>query len=224
VKLITILAPIRRRGTAEHIVAALEMLSGEGDTPPARLTEGHIVDAMDRVYRERKNLSLSLLNLESVTSALGDFLTGAVLIVTVLLLNIVFSTGELAEVAITVSTAILGLSFIFSTSAQHTFDSFVFLFVRHPYDVGDRIFLQGYDPMDVVKMELLHTTFRQWNGFLLTIPNQMLQSISIFNYKRFDFRCWKREREKDAGCLRNEIEVRLLFVSPCHSRRAGPGT
>lgn len=162
----------------------LDLLSDENDTPPARLTEGHIVKVMDRIYHERKNLSLSLLNLESITNALAGFLTGAVVIVTILLLNIVFATGELAEVAITVSSAILGLSFIFATSAQHTFDSFVFLFVRHPYDVGDRILLQGYDPMDVVKMELLHTTFRKWDGFILTLPNYALQSISIFNYKR----------------------------------------
>ena len=162
----------------------ISLTATDGTAPPARLTEGHLVEVLIKAYHERKHLSLSLLDLESITSALGDFLTGAVLVVTVLLLNIVFSTGELAEVAITVSSAILGLSFIFATSAQHTFDSFVFLFVRHPYDVGDRIFLQGFEPMDVVKMELLHTTFRVWNGFILTLPNSTLQSIAIFNYKR----------------------------------------
>lgn len=152
VPLAKLMAPVRKNGTAEHVVVALEVLQ-EGEAKTS-FNEDAMLSIFTSVYQKRKNLSLSLLNLESITAALGDFLSGAVGVLTVILLNIVFSTGDLAEVAITVSSAILGLSFIFSTSAQQTFNSFIFLFVRHAYDIGDRVTVPGPEVMNVVKMEV----------------------------------------------------------------------
>lgn len=152
VPLARLMAPVRKHGTAQHVTVALSML--EADQGRTVLTEENLLEIFDHIYHTRKNLSLTLLNLESITSALAFFLSGALVIAAVLMLNIVFSTGDLAEVAITVSSAILGLSFIFSTSAQHMFDSFVFLFMRHAYDVGDRVRIDGIDPMDVEAIQV----------------------------------------------------------------------
>jgi hypothetical protein len=55
-------------------------------------------EALSRIYLERKNLALSLRNLESVVRALASFLAGAIVIISLFLLQIAFSTGDYAEV------------------------------------------------------------------------------------------------------------------------------
>ncbi len=40
------------------------------------------------------------------------------------------------------------------------------------------------DPMDVIQINLVATTFRVWDGTVITIQNYMLQSYNIFNLKR----------------------------------------
>ncbi len=51
------------------------------------------------------------------------------------------------KVWLTVSSVLLGFSFVFGTSIRTTFESVVFLFVVHPYDVGDMLLLT--DPNDL---------------------------------------------------------------------------
>ena len=51
------------------------------------------------------------------------------------------------KVWLTASSVLLGFSFVFGTSIRTTFESVVFLFVVHPYDVGDMLLLT--DPNDL---------------------------------------------------------------------------
>jgi hypothetical protein len=44
---------------------------------------------------------------------------------------------------ITISSGILGFSFIFGNSIRTVFESCLTLFVVHPFDVGDTIFIEG---------------------------------------------------------------------------------
>jgi small-conductance mechanosensitive channel len=44
---------------------------------------------------------------------------------------------------ITISSGILGFSFIFGNSIRTVFESCLTLFVIHPFDVGDTIFIEG---------------------------------------------------------------------------------
>ena len=45
------------------------------------------------------------------------------------------------KVWLTVSSVLLGLSFIFGNSIRNVFESVVFLFVVHPFDVGDALLI-----------------------------------------------------------------------------------
>jgi small-conductance mechanosensitive channel len=45
------------------------------------------------------------------------------------------------KVWLTVSSVLLGLSFIFGNSIRTVFESVVFLFVVHPFDVGDALLI-----------------------------------------------------------------------------------
>lgn len=153
VDIATLVATVRQKGTAAHVKEALDLLHGGSDRTV--LTEEDLQSMLADAFYRRRNLSQGLTNLESITTALGGFITGALVICCIILLNIIFSVGPFADLAISVSSAILGLSFIFASTAQQTFSSFIFLFVRHPYDVGDMILLPGYqDEMSVLNMEV----------------------------------------------------------------------
>ena len=56
---------------------------------------------------------------------------------------------NVSKVWLTVSSVLLAFSFVFGTAIRNTFESVVFLFVVHPYDVGDVLML--IDPSNTGK-------------------------------------------------------------------------
>lgn len=58
---------------------------------------------------------------------------------------------------------LLGLSFIFSATCSNAFDSVIFLFVTHPFDTGDRVFI-GTENLIVKKMGIFSTNFTRADG------------------------------------------------------------
>eukprot|EP00045_Choanoeca_perplexa_P010360 m.104510 g.104510 ORF g.104510 m.104510 type:complete len:821 (+) comp15250_c0_seq1:166-2628(+) len=149
------------------------------------LTRDQLMAGCTEIFLGRKNLSTSLRDLDSIIAAIDTFLYNVQFVVLFLAVLVVFSTGELADVAVTSGTTILALSFIFADTCQHTFKSFMLLFVRHPFDSGDRVEIEGMNkPLYVQKMTLQYTVFTVWNGMVVTIPNYELYAKSIYNVQR----------------------------------------
>ena len=63
----------------------------------------------------------------------------------------------------TAGTTLLSLSFIFAVTAQEFLGSCIFLFVKHPYDVGDRVDINGPEKQNLVveQISLLYTVFKR---------------------------------------------------------------
>ncbi|KAG1223198.1 hypothetical protein G6F68_020413 [Rhizopus microsporus] len=55
-------------------------------------------------------------------------------------------------------SAFVAASFIFGTSAKDAFEAIIFVFVTHPFDAGDRVFI-GTENWVVNEVGLLVTTF-----------------------------------------------------------------
>lgn len=55
-------------------------------------------------------------------------------------------------------TTFLSLSFVFAVTAQEFLGSCIFLFVKHPFDVGDRVEITSTHMM-VDRISLLYTVF-----------------------------------------------------------------
>ncbi|EGD73032.1 hypothetical protein PTSG_04743 [Salpingoeca rosetta] len=176
------IATLKDELSSEELFAkAQDMFDPHGT---GKADEDWMRERVERVYRDRKNLAITLNDLESITHALASFLTAAVVVLILFALNIAFSTGDYAEVTVTVGTTLFALSFIFADSAKNVFNSFVFLFVQHPFDVGDRVVLPNWDPMYVVRLELLLTTFKVWDGRVVTVPNYVLHTQTLVNIQR----------------------------------------
>lgn len=97
---------------------------------------------------------------------------------------VAFLNASFVTTLATAGTALLSLSFVFSGTAQEVLGSCIFLFVKHPFDVLDRVDV-GAEQLVVERISLLYTVFRKANSNKLTqVPNVVLNTLWIENVSR----------------------------------------
>jgi len=81
---------------------------------------------------------------------------------------------NVSKVWLTVSSVLLGLSFIFGNSIRNIFESVVFLFVVHPFDVGDALLVtdpsNAKDGAQYSKVRVLNVLFSTPKKFWWCTP------------------------------------------------------
>jgi len=142
------------------------------------------------IGRERKSITASLKDLDSVVSKLDDVLFFIVCVVAILVLISLISTSA-AGVLTSAGSAVLALSWLFSATAQEFLQSCIFVFVKHPFDVGDRVSIYGNtgsslkgDDYFVKEISLLYTEFKKMEGHVVQAPNSYLNTLFILNMRR----------------------------------------
>jgi len=134
--------------------------------------------------RSIKSIYSSKHDVDQALKVLDRMLLAVVLIVSVLVF-IAFLNQSFVTSLATAGTAILSLSFVFAATAQEVLGSCIFLFVKHPFDVGDRVDLQSNDQLTVEHISLLFTVFKRVNtGKLVQIPNIVLNGLWVENVTR----------------------------------------
>ncbi|URE30714.1 Mechanosensitive ion channel [Musa troglodytarum] len=81
------------------------------------------------------------------------------------------------------SSQLLVAVFIFGNTLKMIFEAIIFLFVMHPYDVGDRCEVDGVQ-MIVEEMNILTTVFLRFDNQKITYPNTLLATLPIGNFYR----------------------------------------
>ncbi|KAL8685795.1 MAG: hypothetical protein Q9224_005668, partial [Gallowayella concinna] len=89
------------------------------------------------IGRERKSITASLKDLDSVVSKLDAVLLFFVVGMTILVLLSLISTSAASSIT-GAGSAVLALSWLFSSTAQEFLASIIFVLVKHPFDCGDR--------------------------------------------------------------------------------------
>lgn len=142
------------------------------------------------IGRERKSITASLKDLDSVVSKLDDVLFFIVCVVALLVLVSLISTSA-AGVLTSAGSAVLALSWLFAATAQEFLQSCIFVFVKHPFDVGDRVSVYGNtgsqlrgDDYFVKEISLLYTEFKKMEGQVVQAPNSYLNTLFILNMRR----------------------------------------
>ncbi|KAK3115728.1 hypothetical protein LTR53_004649 [Teratosphaeriaceae sp. CCFEE 6253] len=142
------------------------------------------------IGRERKSITASLKDLDSVVGKLDDVFTFIVFIITILVFISLISTSA-AGVLTSAGSAVLALSWLFSVTAQEFLQSVIFVFVKHPFDVGDRVGVYGNtgalgrgDDYFVKEISLLYTEFKKMEGHVVQAPNSYLNTLFILNQRR----------------------------------------
>lgn len=142
------------------------------------------------IGRERKSITASLKDLDSVVSKLDDVFFFIVVVITILVFLSLISTSA-AGVLTSAGSTLLALSWLFSATAQELLQSVVFVFVKHPFDVGDRVTIYGStgetlmgDDYYVKEIALLYTEFKKMQGHVVQAPNSYLNTLFILNQRR----------------------------------------
>ncbi|CAH1425270.1 unnamed protein product [Lactuca virosa] len=134
------------------------------------------------VYKERKFLALSLKDTKTAIEELNKLVSGFtvfVLIIVWLLLMGIAST----EVLLFISSQLLLGIFMFGNSAKTAFEAIIFVFVMHPFDVGDRCVIDGVQVV-VEEVNILTTVFLRYDNEKIFYPNSILATKAISNFNR----------------------------------------
>ncbi|WWC58465.1 uncharacterized protein I303_101007 [Kwoniella dejecticola CBS 10117] len=162
--------------TAESAFAIFDK-DGNGDA-----TRDEIEAAVLGIHRERLSLEASMRDLDGAVRRLDDIFMVIVLAIVVLILAAMVTT-KLTTLVTSAGTFILGLSWLIGATMQEILAACIFLFVKHPFDVGDRVDIdgQGYT---VAKMQLMSSSFKRLDGKYVWIGHNILSTKIIENIRR----------------------------------------
>jgi small-conductance mechanosensitive channel len=127
------------------------------------LTLGHV--------QARKNMRATLKNAHDVVDKLRSVVSICINFFVFLCALAIFQLNVL-EVWVGISSIILAFSFVFGATLRSIFDSLVFLFAVHAYDVGDKIKMGTDETVYYIrKIHLLSTTMARSDGAVIKFMN-----------------------------------------------------
>ncbi|TEB38382.1 hypothetical protein FA13DRAFT_1726059 [Coprinellus micaceus] len=138
--------------------------------------------ALMEFHREQLSIENSMRDLDSAVGRLDNILM-SVYVVVALLIFAVALEAQLATIITGAGTLILGLSWLIGGSLQEVLTSIIFLFIKHPFDVGDRVVVNK-ETYTVKEIRLLSTVFLDGNSISVQAPNSQLNTLFIQNYRR----------------------------------------
>eukprot|EP00294_Goniomonas_avonlea_P011183 CAMPEP_0114547322 /NCGR_PEP_ID=MMETSP0114-20121206/4403_1 /TAXON_ID=31324 /ORGANISM="Goniomonas sp, Strain m" /LENGTH=386 /DNA_ID=CAMNT_0001731871 /DNA_START=703 /DNA_END=1863 /DNA_ORIENTATION=- len=152
------------------------------------ITAARFQRVVKEIFAKRLALSASLRDTRSIIGQVDGILTVIALFFVIIGILVLFGV-DVVVFLLPLSSFFLAATFIFGNLTKNIFEGMVFLFNTHPYDVGDRVWVNtGRDTLNmfVTEINILFTVFRQWNGHITYISNSQLANCTIQNINRAD--------------------------------------
>ncbi|KAF5363319.1 hypothetical protein D9756_000581 [Leucocoprinus leucothites] len=146
------------------------------------ISRAEIKTTILRVYKERRFLSRSMRDVGEALKTLHRiilFFAGVILF----FISLSVFGVEVGNSLTSVYSIGIAASFIFKNSASSAFDAIMFLFVTHPFDTGDRCFIDQ-ENLVVKKVGLFATVFARSDGTETYYFNSQLFLKFITNVRR----------------------------------------
>ncbi|KAF3547143.1 hypothetical protein DY000_02005424, partial [Brassica cretica] len=154
----------------------------EGALVTKKITKSALKNWLVNAFRERRALALTLNDTKTAVNKLHhmiNFLTAIVIVIIWLVLLEIATSKSL----LFLTSQVVLLAFMFGNSLKTIFESIIFLFIIHPYDVGDRLVIDTVE-MVVEEMNILTTVFLRADNLKIVYPNILLWQKAIHNYNR----------------------------------------
>ena len=151
------------------------------------------------LHRERLALASSMRDIDSAVGRLDNILMSIFTIVVGIVFAVVLDTA-ISALLTGAAAFVLALSWLIGASAQEVLSSVIFLFIKHMYDVGDRVEIDGllYTVKEIrlwVTIPLiceddadgvyrLSTIFIDIRGCTVQAPHVVLNTKFIYNMRR----------------------------------------
>lgn len=101
-----------------------------------------IVFMQVNAFRERRALALTLDDTKTAVNKLHHFVNTLVAVIIVIIWLLILGIAT-SKFLVFLSSQVLLVAFIFGNTCKTVFEAIIFLFVMHPYDVGDRCEIDG---------------------------------------------------------------------------------
>ncbi|CAL8467439.1 g6977 [Coccomyxa elongata] len=133
---------------------------------------------------ERTNLAIQLKDTKTVVGRL-KFVISIVLHILFAFFYLTIYNVDIQKVWLLFSSVVLAFAFVFGNSIRQLYEAVIFLFVIHPYDVGDWL-LMGTAQYQVEEISLATTTLRGTDNVRQYYSNTKMIGGSIVNLSRSD--------------------------------------
>ncbi|KAF8706854.1 Mechanosensitive ion channel, partial [Rhizoctonia solani] len=165
--------------TPDDARAAFKVFDKDGNDD---ITRAEIKTMCVKVYRERRFLSRSMKDISAAIQTLDRILLFFAAVVLFFISLSVFGVA-IGDSLTSVYSLGIAASFIFKNAASSAFDAIMFIFVTHPFDTGDRVFIEQ-ENLIVKRMGLFATEFVRADGTTLYYFNSNLFTKFITNVRR----------------------------------------
>ncbi|XP_059302800.1 LOW QUALITY PROTEIN: mechanosensitive ion channel protein 6-like [Lycium ferocissimum] len=154
----------------------------EGGTEAKGVSKRALKNWVVNAFRERRALALSLNDTKTAVRKLHQMLNVLVAVIILVIWLLILRVAT-THFLVLMSSQVLLVVFMFGNAAKTTFEAIIFLFVMHPFDVGDRLEVEGVQ-MIVEEMNILTTVFLRYDNQKIIYPNSVLSTKPISNYYR----------------------------------------
>ncbi|KAH7444981.1 hypothetical protein KP509_02G100600 [Ceratopteris richardii] len=166
--------------SADELPRAICLFEGCKET--GEITKKALMNWVVNVYQERKALAFSLNDTKTAVKELHRMASVLVIIIIILICGLILGIAT-TKVLLFISSQLLLVGFIFNNTLKQTFEAVIFLFVMHPFDVGDRCIIDGQH-LIVEEMKILTTIFLKPDNEKVFYPNSVLATKAISNLFR----------------------------------------
>ncbi|KAJ7770227.1 Mechanosensitive ion channel-domain-containing protein [Mycena maculata] len=145
-------------------------------------TRDEVEMAIMEFHREQLSIEHSMQDLDSAVGRLDNIFMSLYAVIAILIIAVALE-AQVATLVTSAGTLVLGLSWLIGGALSDVLNSIIFLFIKHPFDVGDRVIVDGVS-YTVKEIRLLSTIFLDTNGVSVQAPNTVLNAQFIQNIRR----------------------------------------
>ncbi|AQK73399.1 Mechanosensitive ion channel protein 6 [Zea mays] len=164
----------------EEAVKAMNLF--EGAQEHNRVSKRSLKNWVVNAFRERKALALTLNDTKTAVNKLNQMVNVVVGIIVFVLWLLILGIAT-THFFVFLSSQLLLAVFVFGNTLKTVFEAIVFLFVMHPFDVGDRCEIEGVQAV-VEEMNIMTTVFLRYDNLKIYYPNSVLATKPIMNFYR----------------------------------------
>ncbi|KAF3327984.1 mechanosensitive ion channel protein 6-like protein [Carex littledalei] len=154
----------------------------EGAHAHRRISKRALKNWAVNAFRERKALALTLNDTKTAVNKLHQIANVVVGLIVFALWLLIFGIAT-THFFVFLSSQLLLAVFIFGNTLKTLFEALIFLFVMHPFDVGDRCEIEDVQVV-VEEMNIMSTVFLRYDNLKIYYPNSILATKPISNYYR----------------------------------------
>lgn len=172
----------KRKSTFEFLLRQLDL------NPDQKIEAKQIQYIIEKAFKDRYVIYKNLEQINAALDRVSFWVTVLIYLATAtfILISSQTQTQQLDFLSGALST-VFGTQIISKILSDNVIESIIFLFVIHPFDIGDRIFVNLNGKVEnllVAELNVFSTTFFKWDGTSFFVPNNVLIHSPISNIRR----------------------------------------